>query len=274
MSDAALNNQSVQATMLLPLWGRAKYTGSNRDLLDDTQAEQIINSCGLDFSNVERGFGEFSGICYLVRARGIDNTIRSFIEKHPRATIVNIGSGLDTNFSRVDNGQIHWYNLDLPDAISFRHRYIPDSPRNQSIAKSFMDLSWFDDVRFDPADGILFVSGGVFYYFHEEEIRKVFVAMAKRFPGGELFFDGETTMAMNGSNNMVKKTGNHGAMMYFSVNDAAMFETWSPNIRVISYESCFKRIQPRKHWSFRVRLTIRMFRNSKNMSFIHLGFTE
>jgi hypothetical protein len=43
-----------------------------------------------------------------------------FIEKHPEATIVNIGCGLDTTFSRIDNGKIQFYELDLPDVIALR----------------------------------------------------------------------------------------------------------------------------------------------------------
>lgn len=272
MSDSALNTQSVQATMLLPLWGRAKYSHSNPDILDDAESKRIIEKSGINFNHIEQGFGEFSGICYLVRARKIDDAIRGYIKHHPRATVVNIGAGMDTTFSRVDNGSIRWYNLDLPDAIAFRQSYIPDSPRNHSITKSFLDLSWFDDIAFNREDGIIFVSGGVFHYFHEEDINKVFCAMASRFPGGELYFDAESQIALNGSNHMVKKTGNHGAMMYFAVNNAAMFEQWSSHLRIVSYEPGFKGIKPRKHWSFRVRVTAWLFGFIKNMSFVHLRF--
>lgn len=272
MSDTTLNSQTVQATMLLPLWGRAKYSSANPDILQDAESVKIIEQSGVDFSNIEQGFGEFSGICYLVRARKIDDAIRSYIAKHPNATVVNIGAGLDTTFFRIDNGSIYWYNLDLPDAIKFRQSYIPDTERNQSIAKSFLDLSWFDDIRFKPEDGIIFVSGGVFHYFHEADIRYVFCAMAERFPGGELYFDAENQVALNGSNNMVKRTGNHGAMMYFAVNQAAMFEQWSSHIRVLSYEPGFKGIKPKKHWSLRVRITAWIFSKVKSMSFVHLRF--
>ena len=156
---------SVQGTMLIPLWGRAYGSENNKDILEDKEAIRIIKNCDFDFSNIANTFGEYGCITYITRARKIDDTIKKFITKHPNATIVNIGSGLDTTFSRIDNSTIHWYNLDLPDAISFRKTLIEDTPRNISIAKSFFDTSWFGDIQYNPNDGILFISAGVFYYF-------------------------------------------------------------------------------------------------------------
>ncbi|MDQ7237157.1 class I SAM-dependent methyltransferase, partial [Bacillus pacificus] len=138
---------SVQGTMLIPLWGRAYGSENNKDILDDTEAIRIIKECNFDFSTIANTFGEYGCITYITRARKIDDMIKQFITKHPNATIINIGSGLDTTFSRIDNGTIHWYNLDLPDAISFRKTLIEDTSRNTSIAKSFFDTSWFDDMK-------------------------------------------------------------------------------------------------------------------------------
>lgn len=118
-SKTELKSQTVQSTMLLPLWGRATASEKNPGILYDKEAIEIINNCDYDFSGVAKTFGEFGGLCYVVRARKTEDTIRKFIGRHPRATIVNIGAGLDTTFSRVDNGTIRWYNLDLPDAIAF-----------------------------------------------------------------------------------------------------------------------------------------------------------
>ena len=52
-------------------------------------------------------------------------------------------------------GTIRWYNLDLPDAIAYRQSFIPDSERNLSIAKSFFDTTWSDDIRFTPEESYI-----------------------------------------------------------------------------------------------------------------------
>ncbi|KFN02736.1 leucine carboxyl methyltransferase family protein [Bacillus clarus] len=95
--------QSVQGTMLIPLLGRAYESKNNKDILDDKEAVQIIKNCDFDFSNISNTFGEYGCITYIAPARKIDDTIRQFIRKRPNATIVNIGSRLDTTFSRADN---------------------------------------------------------------------------------------------------------------------------------------------------------------------------
>ncbi len=269
-----LNSQTVQNTMLLPLWGRATASVKNPEILNDKEAIEIIKNCEYDFSAIAKTFGEFSSICYIVRARKIDDTIRKFIRKHPRASIVNIGAGLDTTFSRVDNGTIRWYNLDLPDAIAFRQNFLPDSPRNTCIAKSLFDTSWFDDVIFNPRDGILFVSAGVFYYFKEEQLKAILEAMAHCFPGGEIYFDAESKQAVKKSNRMVEKTGNKGAMMYFYVNDLKALESWSPDIHTIACEKYFKGIPVNRQWSLGIRFMMKFSDRINMMKFIHLRFSE
>ncbi|WP_342043058.1 class I SAM-dependent methyltransferase [Bacillus sp. OTU2372] len=269
-----INLQSVQATMLIPLWGRATASEKNPEILYDKEAIEIIAGCEFDFTEIARTFGEYGGISYIVRARKIDDMIRAFIEKHPRATIVNIGAGLDTTFLRVDNGTINWYNLDLADAIAFRQTLIADTPRNTCIAKSFFDVSWFDDVIFNKEDSILFISAGVFYYFQESQLKEMFQHMASRFPGGELFFDAESKFAVNISNRIVEKTGNKGAKMYFYVNNPRILESWSPNIKLISTESYFKGIPVSKQWESGTRLMVRLVDLIKMLKFVHLRFNQ
>ena len=270
----SLDLQSVQATMLIPLWGRATASEKNPDILFDQEAIEIIAGCDIDFTEIAKTFGEYGGISYIVRARKVDDTVRAFIKKYPRATIVNIGAGLDTTFSRVDNGTINWYNLDLPDAIAFRKTLIADTPRNISIAKSFFDVSWFDDVTFTKEDGILFISAGVFYYFQESQLQGMFREMASRFPGGEMFFDAESKFAVNISNRTVEKTGNKGAKMYFYVNKPRILESWSPNIQVVSSEPYFKGIPVSKEWESGTRLMVRLVDIIKMLKFVHVRFNQ
>lgn len=267
-----LDLQSVQGTMLIPLWGRAKYSAKFPEILEDRAAMEIIKSHSFDFSGIEKTFGEFSGLCYIVRARKMEDAVRRFIEKHPKATIVNIGAGLDTGFSRVDNGSIHWHNLDLPDSIAYRKTLLPDSERSACIAKSFFDISWFDDIPFNQENGIMFISGGVFYYFKEEQIKAVFAAMAHHFPGGEIYFDAESQKAVEKSNEMVRKTGNKGAQMYFYVNNPQAIQRWSPMIRTVDIEPYSKGIPHKNRWSLKLRMQMAFMDKLGLMKFVHIKF--
>lgn len=271
-NEATLDMQSVQGTMLLPLWGRAQYSKENKDILDDQTAIELIESQPFDFADTAKAFGEFGGLCYIFRARRFDDFVRQFTKLHPRATIVNIGAGLDTGFSRVDNGQMRWYNLDLPDAIRYRQSLIPDSERETCIAKSFFDLTWLEDISFAPENGILFISAGVLYYFEEEAIRQVVNAMARRFPGGVFCFDAETKRAVAFSNRMVKKAGNGGAMMHFYVNDEQLLKRWSPCIKRVVAEGYFEGFKRKKSWALQTRLRMAMLKTMGMMKYIRIEF--
>jgi O-methyltransferase involved in polyketide biosynthesis len=207
--------ETVANTMLMPLWGRAFASKLNPQILDDSEAIKTVNSLDYDFSKIENNFGEFGGICYIVRARVFDDIIKDFIKEHPNASIVNIGAGLDTTFSRIDNGSIYWHNLDLPEAIEFRKTLIPDSERNIAIPLSVFDFAWFDKIKFEPENGILFTAAGVFYYFKEHEIKQLFCAMSEQFPGGIMAFDAESNfdfvLAHTGPNSINKKVFQHEA---------------------------------------------------------------
>jgi O-methyltransferase involved in polyketide biosynthesis len=228
--------------------------------------------CG--FGEIEKALGEYGGLSYLVRGRKIDNVVKHFIAGHPRATIVNIGAGLDTTFSRLDNGAIHWYDVDLDEVIALRQKIIPARPRSICIAKSAFDHSWFKDVRFQEKDGILFVAGGVFFYFAEEKVRELCIALAKNFPAGELYFDGQTKMALKISNRMVKKAGNKEATMYFSVNDPKIFNSWSPLLRLMAAEPYFQNIKRDRRWKMSTWVSMLFCDLLKMVSFYHLKFAS
>ncbi|MDR2026642.1 MAG: class I SAM-dependent methyltransferase [Prevotellaceae bacterium] len=264
--------QGVQKTLMLPLWGRAVFSKRYPEMLDDREAAGIINSLDYDFNEVEKAFGEYGGLSYIVRARKMDDAVKRFISEHPRATVVNIGAGFDTTFSRVDNGSIHWYDIDLCNVIALRKKIIPEGVRNRCIAKSVFDYSWFKDVRFNAEDGILFVAGGVFHYFTEDRVKELFIALAKNFPAGELCFDGQTKTALKISNRMVRKSGNKEAMMYFYINNPKTFASWSPLLHLKSAEPYFKNIKRDRRWKISTRMNMMLCDMLKMVGFYHLKF--
>jgi O-methyltransferase involved in polyketide biosynthesis len=234
-----LKDQTVQSTMLLALYGRAKASGLFPDVLQDAEAERIIDVMDYDFSQIDETYGtEYACLCCLVRAKRLDERCKAYIQKHPDGTVVNLGSGLDTTFIRVDNGSIRWYNIDLPDAIAFRQRFIPPAERASDIAKSMLDYTWLDDV--ETADGSVFaLAGGLFHYFEEAQVRELIRRVSEHFPRGEIFFDAQSKMAARISNRMVRKTGNKGAEMRFWVNDLQSLKKWSEAIRKVERLSFF-----------------------------------
>jgi O-methyltransferase involved in polyketide biosynthesis len=104
--------------------------------------------------------------------------------------VVNLGAGLDATFYRVDNGLIHWYDLDLPAAIDVRRRFFPEPDRVTYIAQSLLDPSWCKDINTE--NGVFMIAEAVFQFFDEAQMKQFFLMLADNFPGGEIVF---TTMS-------------------------------------------------------------------------------
>ena len=52
--------------------------------------------------------------------------MKEIISKNPDTVVINMGAGFDNRFERVDNGQIRWFDLDLPDSIAVRKKAFPE----------------------------------------------------------------------------------------------------------------------------------------------------
>jgi O-methyltransferase involved in polyketide biosynthesis len=212
------SKERVQETMLGPLWARAKYSKEYPEFLNDSKAQKIIDKLDYDFSDIQNYLGEWRGLGLLARAKNFDTAFKGFLEDNPEATLVNIGAGLDTTFSRVDNGKVRCYNIELPEAAKFRKILIPDTERNKTIAKSALD-NWFNEVEFEKSKGIFFIAGGFIYYFIEEKVKDLFISMAQHFPGGELIFDATSNLANKVINRRAKKAGEEDLRFHFGVGN-------------------------------------------------------
>ncbi len=248
---------SIQETMIGPLWARATLSEKYPEILEDPKAVEILTKIDYDFSELKEFLGEWRGIGLLVRARNLDNAVKDYIKQHPQTTIVNIGAGLDTTFHRVDNEGIKWYDLDLPDAIDFRTQFIPETSRSKYLARSAFDLDWLNEVDHDLSKGIFFIAGGFVYYYTEEEISKLFRALAEWFPGGRIAFDCVNKIAAKVMNRRAKK---YGSELSFSLpigNPEKTVLKWSDKLRIVDWYTMYSRVPLSPKWHKKTRKMIK-----------------
>ncbi|MDR2380423.1 MAG: class I SAM-dependent methyltransferase, partial [Bifidobacteriaceae bacterium] len=151
-----LPEQAVQSTMLLALYGRAKASRAFPEVMHDDAAVQLVAHMDYDFSQIDRSYAsEYTSLCCLVRAKRLDERCAAYVSEHPQGAAVNLGAGLDTTLNRIGGGSVRRYNVDLPDAMAFRQRFIAPDEGSTDIAKSVFDYSWLDQV--DSPDGSVFV---------------------------------------------------------------------------------------------------------------------
>ena len=186
------NPQSgVNDTMVIPLYGRKLCSELYPELFKDEEAERLIASLDYDFTDIEKKADSFAmrfgALEVACRQTDLGFEVSDYLEKHPKAAVVNMGCGLDTTFTRLDNGQCKGYNLDFPEMIELRESLLTPGDREQNIACDLNDFSWFDKI--DASHGAVFFAAGVFYYFRFDDLKKLFPAMEARFPGCVLAFD-------------------------------------------------------------------------------------
>ncbi len=230
----AVKTGTVEETLLLPLWGRAHETRQEKPRLVDNKAVEIIERVDYDFTTIEKT-QTMSQHGWVARCLHIDRLAKDFIQRHPEGTIVNIGCGLDTTFSRIDNGTIMYYELDLPEVIALRKNFIEESDRHLSIASSFLDTQWFEQIA--TGKGLLFLAGGVFCYFSEQQIKGFFIQLAETFKECELYFDALSPMAMKIAKKQVLKKGGMDGISIdegWALKPVKKLESWDNRFTVIS----------------------------------------
>jgi O-methyltransferase involved in polyketide biosynthesis len=225
---------TVQYTLCIPLWGRMLAAKKYTDLFPDHGAERILRELNVDLSKSKLYRLEYAYLNCAVRQYDFSCEIGRYLEDHPHAAVCELGAGLSTLREQLKNESNPWYNLDMPDVIALREKHIPAGSNETNIACDLNDFSWFDAINFKPQDGIVFIGGGLFYYFEKEQVKRLFSAMSKKFPGGIITFDATNAMGLRGVNKEVKLAGN-ATKSYFSLeNPKSEIESWSPNLTQVS----------------------------------------
>ncbi|MCT4621107.1 MAG: class I SAM-dependent methyltransferase [Marinisporobacter sp.] len=261
----------IQQTMFLPLWGRFMESQKSDPLLYDAKAIEIINQLDYDFSTLGEKLGEYNAISWVVRAKTMDMVVENFIQKHPNGTIVNIGAGLDTTFERIDNGKIMWYDLDLPDSIAFRKKFISETNRRKYISKSVFDYSWFNDIT-PIQDNVLFLAAGVLMFFEVEELRQLFCQLSSEFPNGEFFFDTLSREGLKYANDMMRNAGMKEHLLSWGVDSANEIAKWDNKIKVIDEFPYYKHTPRKTSWNPTIISTMDLCDENKGANFYHIKF--
>src|SRR3984893_7314491 len=176
---------AVKKSLFIALAARAAETQRKHPVLRDPKAVELLQSIDYDAAKYGRGAG---GFVTVLRTAIIDFWVREFLAAHPAATVVELGTGLNARFERVDNGQVHWFDLDLPDTIELRRNFFADTGRRRMVAASVLDEDWLPAVAHSQAP-YFFVAEGVLVYLPEEQVMAALARIAAQFPGALIALD-------------------------------------------------------------------------------------
>ena len=233
-----IEKNTVQETLVIPLYGRKVCTELFPNLYRDETAKNLIEQIDYDFSVLEaqakKTMYKFGFLEVAMRQNDLAWEINDYLKTHPEAAVVNLGCGLDDTGRKCDNGKCKIYNLDFENVISVRNELLPAGEREENIACDLNDTEWFNKI--DASGGAVFFASGVFYYFYTEQVKELVRKMSKAFPSGKIVFDAANKQA----GKLLRKTWLKVAKIkdvgaFFAVSNAKKeLSAWSDNITVSS----------------------------------------
>ena len=165
-----MNLEGVEKTMLLTLFAKAQHSQEKNHKFYDRNAIEVISNIEYDFTAAKKDRKMNMGV--IGRTIVLDEMVSDYIKKHPHCTIINIASGMDTRFNRLDNNKIKWYNIDLENSAKFRLKYIEDNERVKTLAYSAMDEKWADEIEIENSN-VLFIIEGLTMYLPEKDVSNI-----------------------------------------------------------------------------------------------------
>lgn len=178
--------EGVPETMLQTLYARAAHSKKPNHKFYDAKAVEIVSQMKYDFSKAKKDAAMSAGV--IARTILLDKMVGDFIRENPEGTVINIACGLDTRFYRLDNGKIRWYNIDLPETIHVRKRFLDENGRVSMIAKSAMDEEWTKGVEPQNSE-ILVVIEGLVMYLSEQDVTQILDIISRHFAGAEVIVE-------------------------------------------------------------------------------------
>lgn len=172
----------VQTTALIPVAIKANETLKKNARIKDDVAVEIIRHLEMDTKPFDK-FLSHEGV--VARTVMLDRMVKDFVAKNPDTVIANLGAGFDNRFSRVDNGRISWFDVDLSDSIAARKKVFDERERVTMIAGSVLEDEWCALVKAEVQKKnapVLFLAEGLFMYFSMEEIRAFLSIIKSEFP--------------------------------------------------------------------------------------------
>jgi O-methyltransferase involved in polyketide biosynthesis len=225
----------VPETMIITLWAKAEESKKDYPIIWDEKAKEVIKNIDYDFSKFQSSWRSQVGVC--IRSKLMDTRLHKFLAENPEACVINLGAGLDTRLSRINNFKGTWYNIDLPEGISLREQFLSENENVENISSSALKEDWIKQIQINHKQ-VFIIAEGLLMYFDENQVRSIFNMLANSFPGAEMIFDVIPPF-------LVGKGKMHDSVKSMDTN--VEFKWGEKDIRVI--EKWNKRIKVKDSWS-------------------------
>lgn len=249
-----LNDEGITWTLLGTLYLRAWESRGERSILRDHYAAEALDRLDYDFAELhKRVRPESNQFLAALRAKQFDDWSADFLARHPDATVLQLGCGLDSRMLRLDPpATVRWFDLDIPKVVDLRRRLYPERDHYQMIGASVTDPDWLREV---PADRpVLIIAEGLLPYLEESDIRQLLQRLTDHFRSGELIFDAMTPWITR----LIK-------VFRWGIRDGRKIERWNDRLKLaaqVSFGAQYEQIPVRRYRAmYRLGNAIPLWRN-------------
>ena len=173
-----VNVTGVPETMIQTLYARAKESGKENAKIHDDMAAEMVSRLDYDFSKADQDMAMNYGV--IARTIVLDEMVEKYLSGHPNTIVVNIASGLDTRCYRMQEKYVRWYNVDLPETMKIREKFLTENGPVYQIAKSAMDASYTNEMEYG-GENVLVIIEGLSMYLSEADVLQMMSIIEKTF---------------------------------------------------------------------------------------------
>lgn len=190
-----LLSPAMKEMLCRPLLIRALTAQADPGFFADDQAVRLCEQLGILSAKTKPPLtrGEMHRV--MARTVFLDHLIQKQLQSRPDLIIVNLGAALDTRFSRIDNGRLRWYDIDLADVIHLRKTLFPGHERVTAIGLPVYDEAWPLLIEYEEPKQLVFIADGLLRTLQTAEVRRLLDRVATAFPDALLFCDVESRTA-------------------------------------------------------------------------------
>jgi len=237
---------AASETSLMAVYIRAMESQRPDALIKDEKAVALVAQMSDEFARFEQiPMSDAIKVMRNLASREYDRHAQDFLSRHPDAVVVHIGCGLDSRFERVDNGQVEWYDLDLPEVIELRRKLFGDEgERHHLLGCSVLEEAWLEAVSAHRQRPFLFLAEVVLVYFEGAQVKSLVLRLRDRFPGAELVFDACSPLHVWVANRQTS-TSKLNAHLGWGIWHGEEMEKWGDGIRLLDEWGFFDPLEPR-----------------------------
>lgn len=253
MSQSQLQLTGVPRTMILTTRARADEDRRANGLFRDRQAREWSDRLVWD-AELDSFYSASTQAGWAIRADHFDRAVQRRIVASQQPLVIELGAGLSSRYYRLQQDNLYWINLDLPEVNEIRRQLDCETDNYRFIGASALESNWMEQLPSKQPEDITIVAEGLLMYFEPESVARLIAQMKGRFPEATFIFD----IVGVSYRRTAKKLEILGAPLNWFVGD--LEEVTRMGVEIVEVHSLFQ-LHPERWGAFRWLTWLPFIRN-------------